>query len=52
MNKETYLGDGVYASFDGFQIVLRAPRGFVILDPDVYKELQEFVIRLKNEDKK
>jgi len=36
MNKETYLGDGVYASFDGFQIVLRAPRGigdhFVMLD--------------------
>ena len=23
---ETYLGDGVYASYDGFQIRLRAPR--------------------------
>lgn len=25
-NKETYLGDGLYASFDGYQIILRAPR--------------------------
>jgi hypothetical protein len=24
--KETYLGDGLYASFDGYQIKLRAPR--------------------------
>jgi len=23
---ETYLGDGLYASFDGFQYCLRAPR--------------------------
>lgn len=23
---ETYLGDGIYASFDGYQIKLRAPR--------------------------
>jgi hypothetical protein len=23
---ETYLGDGAYASFDGYQIRLRAPR--------------------------
>lgn len=23
---ETYLGDGLYASFDGYQICLRAPR--------------------------
>jgi hypothetical protein len=24
--RETYLGDGLYASFDGYQIRLRAPR--------------------------
>lgn len=24
--QETYLGDGLYASFDGYQIRLRAPR--------------------------
>jgi hypothetical protein len=23
---ETYLGDGLYASFDGWQVKLRAPR--------------------------
>jgi hypothetical protein len=23
---ETYLGDGLYASFDGYQVKLRAPR--------------------------
>jgi hypothetical protein len=26
MNRETYLGDGLYASFDGWQVRLRAPR--------------------------
>lgn len=26
MNDETYLGDGLYASFDGYQFKLRAPR--------------------------
>lgn len=26
LNKETYLGDGLYVSFDGYHIVLRAPR--------------------------
>jgi hypothetical protein len=24
--REEYLGDGLYASFDGFQVRLRAPR--------------------------
>jgi hypothetical protein len=24
--RETYLGDGLYASFDGYAITLRAPR--------------------------
>ena len=26
MQREIYLGDGCYASFDGYQIRLRAPR--------------------------
>lgn len=39
--QETYLGDGLYASFDGFMITLRAPRGpegdhWVALEPAVY----------------
>lgn len=45
--KERYLGDGLYASFDGFQIVLRAPREggdhWVALDSRVLQALKEFV---------
>ena len=49
VNKETYLGDGLYASFDGFQIVLRAPREtgehFVALEPSIYSAFVEFAAR-------
>lgn len=44
--KETYLGDGVYASFDGFQIQLRTDREgmnvYIYLDPGVWEELQTY----------
>lgn len=44
MSKETYLGDGLYASFDGWQFILRAPRiqgdHWVALEPAV---LQAFI---------
>jgi hypothetical protein len=40
---ETYIGDGVYVSFDGFQIWLRAPRDngnhVIALEPDVFNSL-------------
>jgi len=53
--KEIYLGDGLYASFDGFQIILRAPKEngdhFVMLEPDVYKALQEFVMNMEKKAK-
>jgi hypothetical protein len=53
MNDETYLGDGLYASFDGYQITLRAPREhgdhYVALEPEVYQSLLEYVERLKTE---
>lgn len=49
--KETYLGDGLYCSWDGFQIVLRAPRPdgdhWVGLEPEVYQALTEFVAEMK-----
>lgn len=49
--KETYLGDGLYARFDGYQIILRAPRmegdHWVALEPQVWHELQHFVASLK-----
>ena len=44
---ETYLGDGLYASFDGWQVLLRAPREggdhWVGLQPDVYRSLIRWV---------
>lgn len=47
---ETYLGDGLYASFDGFQFTLRAPRSegdhFVSLEPVV---LDAFFAYVKKE---
>jgi hypothetical protein len=43
---ETYLGDGLYASFDGFMITLRAPRengdDWVGLEPNVFAALVEY----------
>ena len=39
MSKEVYLGDGLYASFDGFMFTLRAPRSggdhWIGLEPEV-----------------
>jgi hypothetical protein len=46
MTAETYLGDGLYASFDGFMITLRAPREggdhWIVLEPYIYQELVRF----------
>lgn len=43
---ETYLGDGVYASFDGCQIWLRTPRlggdHTIALEPDVFEALLRY----------
>lgn len=44
--EERYIGDGLYASFDGWHVVLRAPREggdhFVALEPPVFKQLCEY----------
>jgi|HubBroStandDraft_6_1064221.scaffolds.fasta_scaffold00056_124 hypothetical protein len=49
---ETYLGDGLYCSFDGFQIRLRAPREnddhVVFLEPAVYNALVKYVADLRS----
>lgn len=43
---EIYLGDGLYASFDGFSIKLRAPRDRgdheVYIEPDMFKLLIKY----------
>jgi hypothetical protein len=53
-DKEVYLGDGLYASFDGFAIWLRAPREngvdhVVALEPQVWNELAAYHARLMAE---
>ena len=48
---ETYLGDGMYASFDGYQVTLRAPREdgdhFVGLEPEVLRAFEQYVAGLR-----
>lgn len=48
-DEEAHLGDGLYVRFDGWQILLRAPRKggdhFVGLEPPVYRALLEWVAR-------
>lgn len=47
---EEYLGDGLYASFDGYQIKLRAPRDHgdheVYLEPPVVASFLEYATRI------
>lgn len=45
MEKETYLGDAVYASFDGWHIWLRTGDGNnqrIALEPEVLKALIDY----------
>jgi len=51
MSKEVYLGDGLYASFDGWHIILRAPREdgdhIVALEPLVLNAFDKYRENLK-----
>jgi len=43
--EQTYLGDAVYASFDGYQIELRTGDGnnqVIYIDPSAYSALTRF----------
>jgi len=46
MSKEEYLGDGLYASFDGYMFTLRAPRSegdhWIGLEPEVIRAFDEY----------
>jgi len=50
---ERYLGDGVYASFDGYQIWLKVDRDYgkheIALEPPVYTALLRYVEDLNKE---
>lgn len=44
---ERYLGDGLYAHFDGYHVILRAPRDggdhWVGLEPGVLRCFQDYI---------
>lgn len=42
-NKETYLGDGLYARFNGQEVWLRADDEEICLDPGMLKQIQSMV---------
>jgi acyl-CoA thioesterase FadM len=47
---EQYLGDGVYASFDGYQIWLAVNHHnnkVIAIEPEVYASLERYVATLK-----
>jgi hypothetical protein len=52
--REEYLGDGLYVSFDGFMITLRAPRErgdhWIGLEPNVFAALVEYQKRVTTPD--
>lgn len=48
--RDTYLGDGLYASFDGFQVRVFAFNGVnttdeVFLEPETYRALVDYANR-------
>lgn len=50
MDQETYLGDAVYASFDGWQVWLRTGDGNnnrIALEPEVLSALFDYCERLR-----
>lgn len=50
---KTYLGDGVYAEFNGYQIALTcdcmSQPNTIFLEPEVFERLQNFVEKIRNE---
>lgn len=40
--QKTYLGDGVYAEFDGHQILLTTESAAIWLEPEVFANLVEY----------
>lgn len=54
MSHKTYLGDSVYADFDGFAFVLTTENGLptdpsnrIVLEPREFYALAEYVARIK-----
>ena len=52
MSKDIYLGDGVYASFDGYQVWLAAnhhENKVIALEPEVFQRLCQYVESLEEQ---
>lgn len=52
MNYRKYLGDGLYADFDGYQIMLAANNGIhdtnvVYLEPEVLENFYQYVAMIE-----
>lgn len=49
MTDQTYLGDGVYAEFDGYQVWLYTQEGMrIALDPSVLTILHRYATEVLN----
>jgi hypothetical protein len=53
-SKKRYIGDGVYAEYDGYSIWLTTENGIettnrICLDPEIYDSLTQFVESIKSE---
>ena len=53
IEREVYLGDGLYAKFDGWNFWLRAPRAggdqHIAMEPEVLASFLEFVRKARPE---
>ena len=54
MSNKVYLGDGAYAEYDGFSLILTTSNGIedtntIYLEPELFQNLEEFVRKLRNE---
>lgn len=52
--RKRYIGDGVYAEFDGYSIVLTTENGIsvtnrIVLEPEVYEALTTYAADLRAE---
>ena len=52
--KHTYLGDGVYATYNGYETILRVGShnnddGMIVLDSEVMAALQKFIAEIGTE---
>lgn len=54
--KKVYLGDGVFAEFDGFAIILTTENGVsvtnrIVLEPEVVRDLGTFILEARRSEK-